>query len=172
MKHILGKNTKTKISDIDESSIQPNAVDLRLDRIFVIQPNLFTLSENDKIHRETLEMYPQTEYNMTDGNSIISGQWFWLPIGHYQILMKNKIIVGEKEAGWVVTRSTLIRNGIILSSGLYDSGYDGGMAALLTVNIGAAHIQRNARIGQYLCYDAESLYKYKGSYGRNKDIEW
>jgi deoxycytidine triphosphate deaminase len=83
--------------------------------------------------------------------------------------MENIINVGDGEAGWVITRSTLNRNGLFLTSGLYDSGYHGAMAGVLHVTIGPARIKQGTRIGQYLSFNAEALHKYDGDYGIGKD---
>lgn len=82
--------------------------------------------------------------------------------------MENIVHVGEGEAGWVITRSTLGRNGLFIVSGLYDSGYSGSMAAVLHVTCGRALIKKGTRIGQYLNFDAESLSSYDGDYGLDK----
>ena len=95
-------------------------------------------------------------------------EYYNLQPGHYEVIMANEIVVGDNEAGWVITRSTLNRNGVFLTSGLYDSGYDGVMAAVLHVTCGDARIKKGTRIGQYLSFDAEMLSKYDGDYGNNK----
>jgi len=82
--------------------------------------------------------------------------------------MENIIHVGEGEAGWVITRSTLNRNGCFLTSGLYDSMYHGVMAAVLHVGIGIAKIKQGTRIGQYISFQAEMLHGYDGDYGIGK----
>ena len=84
------------------------------------------------------------------------------------MVMENVIHVGDGEAGWVITRSTLNRNGLYLTSGLYDSGYHGVMAAVLHVTTGVARIKKGTRIGQYISFDAEALSSYDGDYGINK----
>jgi deoxycytidine triphosphate deaminase len=83
--------------------------------------------------------------------------------------MDNIIRVGEGEAGWVITRSTFNRNGLFLTSGLYDSGYHGAMAGVLHVMVGPARIKKGTRIGQYLSFEAESLAMYDGDYGIGKE---
>lgn len=83
--------------------------------------------------------------------------------------MENLIHVGDGEAGWVITRSTLNRNGLYLTSGLYDSGYNGVMAAVLHVTCGMARIKRGTRIGQYISFEAEALSSYDGDYGLKKE---
>lgn len=156
MKHIMGKDSRSTLSNVKEGDVQPNAVDLRLGKVFKISQSTFKISESDKVHRGSFEMKPDDQgfYN--------------LPEGHYEVVMENMITVGEGEAGWVITRSTLNRNGVFLTSGLYDTGYDGVMAGMMHVTCGPMRIQRSTRVGQYLSFNAESLHKYDGSYGRNK----
>lgn len=111
------------------------------------------LSEERKQHRGSIENTPNSQ------------GWWTLEVGHYEVTMQNIIHVGDSEAGWVITRSTLNRNGVFLTSGLYDSGYHGAMAAVLHVTIAPLVIQRGTRIGQYLSFDAEMLHQYDGAYG-------
>ena len=82
--------------------------------------------------------------------------------------MENIINVGADEAGWVITRSTLNRNGLFITSGLYDTGYHGVMAGVLHVGVGPARIKQGTRIGQYLSFTAENLSSYDGDYGVGK----
>jgi len=157
MKHIMGLNTKSKLTEVKDEDIQPNAVDLRVDKIFIIYPHTFTITNNTKSHRGTVELKPNEE-------------GFWtLQEGSYEIVMENIIHVGENEAGWVITRSTLIRNGVFITGGLYDSGYNGVMAAVLNVTCGPMTIQRGTRVGQFLLFDAQALHKYKGDYGLDSE---
>lgn len=156
MKHIMGPESKSTLTNVQEGDVQPNAVDLRLGKVFRISPAEFVLSEHMKLHRGTHEIHPDA-----DG-------WYELQPGSYEVAMENIIHVGEGEAGWVITRSTLNRNGVFLTSGLYDSGYHGIMAGVMHVNVGPVRIQRGTRIGQYLSFNAEALHQYDGSYGIGK----
>lgn len=156
MKHILGPNSKSSLTNVLEGDCQPNAVDLRLGKVFKIFPNRFEISNEFKKHRGTAEIIHDPE------------GWYVLEPGHYEVVMENIINVGENEAGWVITRSTLNRNGVFLTSGLYDTGYHGVMAAVMHVTIGQARIMRGTRVGQYISFDAEALHKYDGDYGINK----
>jgi deoxycytidine triphosphate deaminase len=158
MKHILGKASRSSLSNVHEGDSQPNAVDLRLGKVFKIRDEIFEISNEHKKHRGI-------EYELQPDNE---GYYFLEP-GHYEVVMDNIIEVGENEAGWVITRSTLNRNGLFITSGLYDSGYHGAMAGVLHVMVGPAKIKKGTRIGQYLSFDAESLSSYDGDYGINKD---
>lgn len=157
MKHILGPNSKSTLTNVEQVDCQPNAVDLRIGMVYHITSDLFEISNNHKRHR-------------TPGVEILPDQddYFNLSPGSYEVVMQNVIRVGENEAGFVITRSTLNRNGLFLTSGLYDSGYEGVMAGVLHVNCGLARIKRGTRIGQYLSFDAESIGSYDGDYGINK----
>jgi deoxycytidine triphosphate deaminase len=156
MKHIMGKDSKSSLTCVEQGDVQPNAVDLRLNKVFEINKGIFEISNEHKKHRGSEEIYPDA-----DG-------YFNLHPGSYEVVMENIIRVGENEAGWVITRSTLNRNGCFLTSGLYDSGYHGAMAGVLHVTIGTARIKQGTRIGQYLSFDAEALHSYDGDYGIGK----
>ena len=153
MKHILGPNSKSALDRVQTEDVQPNAVDLRLGKVFRISSDLFEVSNEGKVHRKTTAIEPDEE------------GWFNLEVGDYEVVMENLIVVAPGEAGWVITRSTLNRNGLFLTSGLYDSGYSGVMAGCLHVGSGPARIKKGTRIGQYLSFDAEALHEYNGSYG-------
>lgn len=141
------------MTKVQEGDSQPNAVDLRLGKILRINYKIFKLSEEEKVHRGGEQIW-------SDENG-----WYYLLPGHYEVIMENVINVGQNEAGWVITRSTLNRNGVFLTSGLYDSGYHGAMAAVMHVTLGPFHVKQGTRIGQYVSFDAESLNMYCGSYG-------
>jgi deoxycytidine triphosphate deaminase len=167
MKHIVGVNSKSTLTKVQQKDIQPNAVDLRLDKVFKILPTIFELSEDHKILRQTEEVIPDEQ------------GYFNLEPASYEIVMSNVISVAEGEAGWVITRSTLNRSDIFITSGLYDSGYGydtkngsivgGVMAGCMHVGTGPARIKKGTRVAQYLSFDAETLHLYNGSYGNHKD---
>lgn len=156
MKHIMGSDSRSQLSNVQKGDVQPNAVDLRLGKVFKLSASTFKIDEKEKVHRGTYEMKPDPQ------------GYFNLAEGHYEVVMENMITVGDSEAGWVITRSTLNRNGVFLTSGLYDTGYDGVMAAVMHVTCGPMRIAKGTRIGQYISFNAEALHKYDGDYGRGK----
>jgi deoxycytidine triphosphate deaminase len=160
MIHIAAQDTQSKLTNVKEGDIQPNAVDLRLDKVYRINDTVFEIGEENgkeyKIHRGSVELPP-------DENG-----FFVLVPGSYEVVMENIIDVGPDEAGWVITRSTLNRNGIFITSGLYDSGYNGVMAGALHVSK-MARIKRGTRVGQFLLFTSQSLKKYDGDYGIGKE---
>ena len=156
MRHINSNNTRSTISKVQPDDIQPNAVDLRLKKVFTIQPDVFIIDEDQKKHRSTIELkYDDHGY-------------FTLAPGKYEIVMENEIEVADGEAGWVITRSTLNRNGVFITSGLYDSGYKGVIAGVLHVNVGPMKVAVGTRIAQFILFEAEALHSYDGDYGKGK----
>ena len=152
----IGGNNKSRLSGIKKGDVQPNAVDLRLGKVFWIAANEFLIDEDQKKHRGSVE-------KMVDDDG-----YFRLEPGSYEVIMENQISVGDGEAGFVITRSTLNRNGVFLTSGLYDTGYAGVMAGVMHVSVGPMKIKPGTRIGQYLSWEAEALSSYDGDYGHGK----
>lgn len=157
MKNIASESNNSKLSNVKEGDVQPNAVDLRLDKIFEINDSPFILSEEQKLHRGSTLIEPDV-----DG-------YFRLKQGSYEITFQNIVTIAEGDAGFVITRSTLNRNGVFITSGLYDSGYEGVMAGALHVTSGRFDVKRGTRLGQFLLFDAEALSMYDGSYGLKKE---
>ena len=159
MKNIASDQNDSKLSNVQEKDVQPNAVDLRLDKIFSINDNTFILDEKNKKHRGATLMRPDDL------------GYYWLEPGTYEVTFQNIITVASGEAGFVITRSTLNRNGVFITSGLYDSGYKGVMASVMHVTTGTMHIAKGTRIGQYLNFQAETLSMYDGDYGIGKEFD-
>lgn len=153
MIHILGKNTNSALTNLKPADTQPNATDLRIGKVFKINTNEFIINEESKVHRGSQQLFPD------------ASDWFHLDVGAYEIIMENEITVGADEAGWVVPRSSLNRNGVFITSGLYDSGYKGVMAGVMHVECGPVRIQKGTRVAQFVLFKAEALSNYNGSYG-------
>lgn len=165
MKHVMSETTETKITNVKDEDVQPNAIDLRIGKILRniteteemrdgIKTRVlhdFSLINDEKVH------LPKEEIRPKDGV-------YSLKQGYYLVEFENRIQVGEHESGLVVPRSTLMRNGVVVFSCLYDSGYCGKMIAGMQVFAPRAYFGEHERIAQYLCFDAESVHQYHGSY--------
>ena len=155
MVHIASQSTSSSLSEFTDEQVQPNAIDLRVAKVFEMDKHAFVIDEDKKVHRGAHEIQP-------DGD----GYWH-LENGCYEIIMEGVVSIGEDEAGWVITRSTLNRNGLFITSGLYDSGYEGVMAGALHVEGGKALLKPGTRVGQFLLFKSESLSSYDGDYGKS-----
>ena len=157
MIHLHSNETGSWLSNWSAEQIKPNAMDLKVDKIFTINDDkMFVIDEDHKEHRGSVEIEPDAD-----------GYWELSP-GTYEIIMEGTVKMAEDEAGWVITRSTLNRNGLYITSGLYDSGYEGVMAGALHVEVGPAKIKKGTRVGQFLLFKAQSVSLYDGDYGTGK----
>ena len=161
MIHLASESSQSTLSKFDAAQVQPNAIDLRIDKLYSLEPMEFEIGELDD-GTEFKKHIPIHEVK-TDRDG-------WWKLNHpiYQVVFEGNITLGPNEAGFVITRSTLNRNGIMIRSGLYDSGYSGVMAGYLQVDITGSRIRRGTRVGQFLLFKAESLSQYDGDYGASK----
>ena len=74
MIHIMGEHG-SKLTNVQPGDVQPNAVDLRLGKVFKIHNNVCTLSETQKGHRGSIEIQPDE-----------NGYWNLEP-GTYEVVM-------------------------------------------------------------------------------------
>ena len=145
---------------LDQQMISPNAIDLRLDKVFefVQGSQQFTLTADDhKTHTVKVEIPAVND-------------WWWLKRGKsYEVVFQGDIKMGEEEAGLIIPRSSLNRNSVILTSGLYDSGYEGVLASMLHTNMVNFSVMKGARLGQLVIWKAETAHTYNGSYGAKSE---
>lgn len=161
MLHPLGPHNRVRFTNVDnEKDVQPNSIDLRIDKVFLPQQGVFILSEEKRVHRGSKELQTKRFQDEDD--------WWALQPGFYEIVFKNEIKLPKGEAGFVIPRSTLVRNGVYLATGLYDSGYEGIMVSGLHVTTATFYVKKGTRLAQFLLFEAETLRKYDGAYGSRK----
>ena len=137
MLHLASNTSLSSLSRFEPGDVQPNAIDLRVESIHRMKDNTFTINEEDKLHRGSEPVKIDKDDN------------YYLEVGTYEIIMAGLINLGPEEAGFVITRSTLNRNGLFITSALYDSGYNGVMAGALHVTGGDAIIKKGTRAVSY-----------------------
>lgn len=144
-----------------EKCIQPNAIDVTLDKLF--KPMSFHLTyigEDRRIARPVVEMQPENGvYNLTPGV--------------YDILSDFFISVPEGVCAYFVTRSTVNRAGAFIQSGLYDQGFSNNCGFMLYNILGNIQIQQHTRIAQLILAESESAGKmYNSIYNGNVGQHW
>ena len=78
MINVGGDVSTSTLTAIQKGDIQPNAVDLRLGKVFKIKDNVFTIDEDQKVHRGS-DLYEAWE----DG-------YYYLYPGSYEVIMENE----------------------------------------------------------------------------------
>jgi len=155
------------VTDLDDSCVQPNAVDLRLDTVQRIADSNFIL-QDDARFKLTRDMQNIEPVPWRYGGLGSYKSMFELEQGSYQFETKHEVTIPEGMAGWLIARSTLNRNGIFITSGLYDSGFSNFIGGVMHVMTGHAKIERGARIAQFILADAETAHLYDGQYNAAK----
>ncbi len=141
-----------------EKQVQPNAIDFTLDKLFKINDwNTFEISESGK--------------QMRGGDEAIAipdrdDNWFWELDANsvYDGMSDIMVDLPEGVACELIIRSTLNRNGLFLTSGLYDSGFKGHIGFAIHNRSGLARIGTHTRIGQIKFVAAETSGMYAGGY--------
>lgn len=146
----------TQLSDIADEQIQPNGVDLTIESVF-------TQTESGQIHTDGKEIADRTEHTPDDNDM------YHLDPGAYIIKYGEQLSIPDNHVGFVYPRSSLIRNGSMLHTAVWDAGYTGRGEGLLIVHTPIT-LQRHARIGQIVYAEADHNTVYDGSYqGENID---
>ena len=159
------EHSSTFLSGITDKHVQQAAVDVSLENVWEMAGE-FVIDENAKTPRTTVQFHPDLDgfYQLKDGMS-------------YEISFDHDIAIGPDEAGLIVTRSTLVRAGLVLVSGMWDPGFSGRGGCCLHVRGGPARIRRGTRVGQFVVWKvANARGTYDGDYGldstgKPKDME-
>lgn len=144
------------IQNIENSQIQPNAIDITADRIFRMDlDSPFFIGNGQKTHRDRIEVHSN------------SADIWLLSAGSYDFVSNVYVDMPEDTVGWVRVRSTLNRNGINVGSGFYDSGYRGPICGTLYVT-GLSLIKEGTPVGQFIFARSDSEGFYEGGYNANE----
>jgi deoxycytidine triphosphate deaminase len=74
--------------------------------------------------------------------------------------------------GLVFIRSSLSRNGIFISSGVYDSGFKGiGGVTIYNFSDKTLNLLKGCRIAQMIVFKADSFKLYAGHYNESESVE-
>lgn len=153
-KHPASTNNNTTVNPIDETMVQPNTIDLRLQYVNEITGSKFHIDEQGKKHRKVVKLEPNAE-----GNFVLeSGRC-------YEFVATQMVHVGENEMAVVLGRSTFNRNGVLIISSVYDSGFKDYVGATVYNIAGNTTVKPNTRFAHLILADAEMINSYQGSYG-------
>ncbi len=144
-----------------ETQVQPNAIDFTLDKVYRINDkSTFIITESGKRMRggDELLAIPSRKQN--------SDKWLWHLDGNsvYDGMSDIMVDLPEGVACELIIRSTFNRNGLFLTSGLYDSGFKGHIGFAIHNRSGKAIIGTHTRIGQIKFVAAETSGMYVGGY--------
>ena len=147
-------NASTEVTNIDETMIQPNTIDLRVDKVYRIGAGAMHMDEDKKEHRKSIEQKVDENGNFVLDQSAC-----------YEIQSNQHVDIAEGEIAILIGRSTFNRNGVLIISSIYDSGFKDYAGATLYNIGGETTLKPNTRFAHLVIAKAETLHKYDGDYG-------
>jgi len=144
-----GQFVADQLGSVTDAQIQPNGVDLTLEAVR-------EQTAPGRIGREETTVGERTAIDSDDGV-------YRLTPGAYVAQYAETVRVPEEHIGFILPRSSLMRNSCMLHTAVWDAGYEGKGEGLLTVGH-PIDIETGARIGQFVLASADHEGLYKGSY--------
>ena len=146
-------------AEIAAESIQPNAIDFTIDRVFVADPNGKQFKVADVVVDgvvKTVKQFP--DFTELESQEDADPKFDRVPMFNltarttYDFLSEFYVEVPEGVAALLIVRSTFNRGGLFVTSGLYDSGFKGNIGAALHNNgVDDALVGKGTRVGQITC---------------------
>lgn len=147
-----------------EKQVQPNAIDFTLDQLWEVhEDTVFIISEVGKEMRHRSQMSPVPLRSDPD-----MCYWELYSRGIYDGLSDVYVDVPDGVAAMLVPRSSFTRNGFLLTSGLYDSGFKGHIGFVLHNGGGTARVFKGTRVGQIIFVESENALVYSGGYNHEE----
>ena len=142
------------VEPVSADQVQPNGVDLTLEAVAEpIDAGRIGTDGKTVADRQSISPSEMSE----------SGATYYLAPGAYVVRYGEVVEIPNGHVGYIYPRSSLLRNGCMLNTAVWDAGYTGQGEGLLTVHHDI-EIERGARIGQLVLANAEHESTYDGSY--------
>ena len=154
--------TGAKIQEfIPQGIVQPNGIDISVKRLFQLYGKVrLTSKAENRQYPDLLELKP------------INNFWELKP-GSYLVEVAEEIIIPNNAIGFVAPRSTLLRMGVTVFSGIWDKGFQGvgdnrGRILMLTSLPFSLHV--SVAIAQMIFISAvDDKTVYQGNYQPSTD---
>ncbi len=138
-----------RLGELRSEQVQPNGVDLTLETVYEqVEPG--RIERGDKAVGDRRELSPD-------------GDVYGLERGGYVVEYGERIAVPEGHVGFVLPRSSLMRNSCMLNTAVWDAGYEGRGEGLLQVHH-PIELEPGARIAQFILAEADHEDTYDGTY--------
>lgn len=140
----------------NETVVQPNGVDLRLDRVWQV------------VGRIHLERDKKISVGDAQVNEILPKSGFFdlddISTGNYLLDFRENISVPDGYCAIIVPRSSMLRTGIFVTSALWDTGFQGRVGASARVR-NPLRVQWGSAMAQVMFHKSEfSGHRYSGGY--------
>lgn len=144
-----GRFVANHVDPVDDEQVQPNGVDLTVESI--ARPR-----GGGEIMKAGKTVGDRHRLATDDGRHELEP-------GAYVVNYGERVAVPEGHVGFILPRSTLLRNGASLHTAVWDTGYEGRGEGLLTVGVPMT-VEIGARIGQFVLARGQHAGDYEGTY--------
>ncbi|MFW9904264.1 MAG: hypothetical protein ACFFFH_08040 [Candidatus Thorarchaeota archaeon] len=141
---------------IPQGDVQPNGIDISIGRLFQLSGTVKLISKKElRKYPELLELKPLNDFWHLDPN-------------FYLVEVAEEIIIPNDAIGYVAPRSTLLRMGATVFSGIWDKGFQGigdNHGRILLQTSLPFQIHTSAAIAQMIFISAvDDMTVYQGNY--------
>jgi len=157
----LIKNKKLVDRFIDlETQLAPNGFDLTVEKIFSFKSK----GSLDFSNKERI-LSKENELKAIKNNKKEQYGWWNLKEGFYKIRTNEVVNLPKNLAGLSFPRSSLLRMGGFVHTGVWDAGFNGKGEFILSVGNNGLKIKQNARVAQLVFFEMIKTKKgYDGIY--------
>ena len=146
-----GEAVAEHVEPTTPEQVQPNGVDLTLEAVLVPTAT-GRVGVGGKTVAERRELEPDGE-----------PPTYFLEPGGYVARYAEAVSVPDDHVGFVYPRSSLMRNGAMMYTAVWDAGYEGRGVGLLLVTH-PIELVRGARVAQLVFAEADAAGAYDGTY--------
>lgn len=143
-------------AELDDEQRQPNGVDLTLGAVF-------EQVEAGYVGRSGKRVGEREEVAVENEEIAVKNGTYRLDPGTYVVRYGEPVRIPEGRIGFVLPRSTLLRNSCTLDTAVWDAGYEGVGEGRLDVGH-TIEIEPGARIAQMVFARADHEGTYEGEY--------
>lgn len=144
--------TNYQVSDLAQIGL-----DIRVARLFKIDS-----TSPGRVHDQKRTFSERTLVDPVEGE--------YLLVAHtvYEFESDVQVSMPPDAAGLIIHRSSLLRNGVIVSSGWWDPSFKGNLNGFILPQAGNVYIGQNERVGQFVVWQASAWSQYQGIYQGTK----
>lgn len=157
-----GEFVAEHVDPVDEEMVQPAGVDLRVGSLMEFSPDVFVMTKDTRtpVENGVVSFSPNSELELDQDRDIRTAS---LDPGVYWIRYEQVIDIPDDHIGLVFPRSTVIRNGNMVNTAVWDPGYTGNGGGRLEVIV-PMEVEVGVRIAQLVFIKAEAAGGYNGKY--------
>lgn len=118
---------------------------------------------------KTIYPYKECPVEILDEENVKSSGWRLMP-GVYSLTFNESVKLDNKHTGFITHRSSVLRSGSIITSGVFDPGFNSQVGATMIV-FTPITIEKNSRVAQLIIFENQESEEYDGSYQGDKDLK-